>query len=137
MKNIIPFNKPYLCGDEIKNLSRVCEGLHFSGSGPFSEKSERWLSQYFDDSKVLLTSSCTAALEISALLLDISEGDEIIMPSFTFVSTANAFALRGATPVFVDIDPDTLCMDLQGLQRAINNKTKAVVIVHYSGICRT
>src|SRR4051794_7442116 len=107
----IPFNKPYLTGREQQGLERAFRNLKFAGDGPFSRECARLIEQVLDCSRVLLTTSCTHALEMAALLLDIVPGDEVILPSFTFVSTANAFVLRGATPVFIDIRPDTLNFD--------------------------
>ena len=107
----VPFYKPYLTGDEEHAIKAALIDGHLAGAGTFTEKCERWLEEELGAARVLLTHSCTGALEMAALLLDIKSGDEIIMPSFTFVSTANAFALRGAVPVFVDIRPDTQNLD--------------------------
>lgn len=107
---------------------------HISGNGLFTKKCEFWIEKNLRTKKALLTHSCTAALEMAAILLDLKRGDEVILPSFTFVSTANAFVLRGATPVFVDIRPDTLNLDENKIERAITKKTRAIVPVHYAGV---
>lgn len=128
---MIPFVKPYLTGNEfgyINQLTRYC------GDGRFTKECHVWLEKNLPCLKTLLTHSCTAALEMAALLIDIQPGDEIIMPSFTFVSTANAFVLRGGIPVFVDIRPDTLNINEQLIEAAITSKTKAIVPVHYAGV---
>jgi len=131
---IIPFNKPYMTGNEFEHIRTAYDNAHLSGDGPFTLKCHQWLQSQANSSKALLTHSCTAALEIAALLLDVQPGDEIIMPSYTFVSTANAFALRGGVPVFVDIREDTLNIDETLIEAAITNKTKAIVPVHYAGV---
>jgi dTDP-4-amino-4,6-dideoxygalactose transaminase len=130
----VPFNKPYLTGKELEYIGRAVENCHLSGDGPFSLKCHSWLETYIGCAKALLTHSGTAALEMAAILLDLKSGDEVIMPSFTFVSTANAFVLRGAVPIFVDIRPDTLNIDENLIESAITNRTKAIVVVHYAGI---
>ena len=130
---MIPFNKPCILGDEKANLMAVFDNQKFSGDGPFSKKCHQSLENLFVNSKALLTTSCTDALEMSAILADILPGDEVIMPSFTFVSTANAFVLRGARIVFVDVDPLTMNMDTGLIEAAITIKTKAIVAVHYAG----
>ncbi len=130
----IPFNKPFIAGKELFNIARaVIENGHTSGDGPFSRQCQDWLEQTLGCKRALLTHSCTAALEAAAILSGVGPGDEVIMPSFTFVSTANAFVLRGATPVFVDICEDTLNMDPDLVARAVTDKTRAVVPVHYAG----
>ncbi|MDY0884064.1 dTDP-4-amino-4,6-dideoxygalactose transaminase [Dongia soli] len=129
----IRFNKPFLVGKELENLRHSLEGLHLSGDGPFSEKCHKWLERHYGCT-ALLTHSCTAALEMAAILANIGPGDEVIMPSYTFVSTANAFVLRGARPVFVDIRPDTLNIDERLLEQALSARTKAIAAVHYAGI---
>ena len=129
----IPFNKPYLTGREAGHIATALLG-QLSGDGSFTKRCHAWLVEQTGCPKALLTHSCTAALEMSALLADVGPGDEVIMPSFTFVSTANAFALRGATPVFVDIRPDTLNLDETLLEAAITPRTKAIVPVHYAGV---
>jgi len=130
----IPFNLPYIVGKELYYIAQaVIDNNKISGDGPFTGKCQEWLEKTLSTPKALLTHSCTAALEMSALLCDIGPGDEIIMPSFTFVSTANAFVLRGGMPVFVDIRDDTLNLDERLLADALTNKTKAIVPVHYGG----
>jgi len=130
----IPFNRPTKVGTEIENIYQAISNGHLSGNGPFTKQCQAWLENEIGCVKVLLTQSCTAALEMAAILLDIQPGDEIIMPSFTFVSTANAFVLRGGVPVFVDIRPDTLNMDESKIVEAITPKTKAILPVHYAGV---
>jgi dTDP-4-amino-4,6-dideoxygalactose transaminase len=130
----IPFNKPYLNGKELDNIKEAHASLHLSGGGQFTKKCQAWLEERIGCQKALLTHSCTAALEMAAILSDVKYGDEVIMPSFTFVSTANAFVLRGGVPVFVDIRPDTLNVDENKIEEAITAKTRAVVPVHYAGI---
>ena len=130
----IPFNKPCLCGNELRYVSEAIDYGQASGDGPFTKRCHALLEKYLDIPKVLLTTSCTHALEMAALLLDIEPGDEVIVPSFTFVSTVNAFVLRGARPVFIDIRPDTLNLDETQLERVITACTKAVVPVHYAGV---
>lgn len=133
-KVIIPFNKPYMTGMELEYISQAHKNGSLAGDGPFTKRCHNWLENNFDFKKALLTHSCTAALEMSAILLDIKRGDEIIMPSYTFVSTANAFVSRGATPIFVDIRRDTLNIDEHLIESAITPKTKAIVVVHYAGV---
>jgi len=130
----ISFNRPSLSGDEVTNVRRVLEGDHLSGDGPFTAQCHVELERLTGAKKALLTTSCTHALEMAALLLDIRAGDEIILPSFTFVSTANAFVLRGARPIFVDIRPDTLNLDERLVESKITPKTRAIVAVHYAGV---
>jgi len=130
----IPFNRPYFTGKELTNIQQAHDQGHLSGDGPFTKKCHSWLEQKTGAKKALLTHSCTAALEMTAILADLKEGDEVIMPSYTFVSTANAFVLRGAIPVFVDIRPDTLNIDETKIEAAITPKTKAIVVVHYGGV---
>jgi dTDP-4-amino-4,6-dideoxygalactose transaminase len=130
----IPFNKPYVAAGSENYLCQAVANMHFSGDGPFTKKCHALLEQVLGVPKVLLTTSCTHALEMAALLLDIKPDDEVIVPSFTFVSTINAFVLRGAKPVFIDIRPDTLNLDEKQLERLITKKTKAIVPVHYGGI---
>lgn len=135
MNPIIPFNKPFLVGKELLYIEEaVRKNRHISGDGPFTRKCEKWLEEVLGCRKVLLTHSCTAALEMASILCDLKPGDEVIMPSFTFVSTANAFVLRGAIPVFVDIRPDTLNLDENLIEQAITARTRAVVAVHYAGL---
>jgi dTDP-4-amino-4,6-dideoxygalactose transaminase len=130
----IPFNKPFIVGDELTYIEMAVSHGHISGDGPFTKKCQELLEKNTGAQKVLLTHSCTAALEMAAILLDIEPGDEVILPSFTFVSTANAFYLRGARLVFVDIRPDTLNIDETKIERSITEKTKAIVVVHYCGV---
>ena len=134
MNKIIPFNKPIVFNNGIKNIKKLSSSKHYSGNGYFTQKCSYLLKKNFKCKEALLVTSCTAALEMCALLLNIKKGDEIIMPSYTFVSTANAFALRGGKPVFVDIDPKTLNIDPYKIEKAITKKTKAIVVVHYAGI---
>lgn len=130
----IPFNKPYMTGRELSYIAQAHANHHLSGDGPFTKRCHAWLETATGAHKALLTHSCTAALEMSALLLDLGPGDEVIMPSFTFVSTANAVALRGAIPVFVDIRADTLNIDETLVEAAITPRTKAICVVHYAGV---
>lgn len=132
--NKIPFNKPFIIGRELDYISQAVDEGHLSGDGKFTRMCSEWLEEQLGIKKVLLTNSCTAALEMTALLSDIKPGDEVIMPSFTFVSTANAFVLRGAKPVFIDIRPDTLNIDEKLIELAITPRTRAIVPVHYAGI---
>lgn len=131
---MIPFNKPYLTGKELKHISEAHARGQLAGDGAFTGKCSHWLEQNTGSHKALLTHSCTAALEMAAILADIKPGDEVIMPSYTFVSTANAFVLRGGVPVFVDIRPDTLNLDEHLIEAAITSRTKAIVPVHYAGV---
>jgi dTDP-4-amino-4,6-dideoxygalactose transaminase len=130
----IPFNRPVTTGRELAYIREAIEALHLSGNGTFTQRCQAWLEERTGSYMALLTHSCTAALELAALLAGITPGDEVIMPSYTFVSTANAFVLRGAVPVFVDIRRDTLNLDETRIEAAITPRTKAVVPVHYAGI---
>jgi dTDP-4-amino-4,6-dideoxygalactose transaminase len=130
----IPFNRVTFVGSEQRYMAEAIERWHISGDGHFTDRCQSLLERELSAAKVLLTTSCTSALEMAALLLDIGPGDEVIVPSFTFVSTANAFVLRGARPVFADIRPDTLNLDESQLPRLITSRTKAVVVVHYAGV---
>ena len=130
----IPFNRPHLTGREFTYISEAVAGGQLAGNGQFTQRCHAWLERELGSPRALLTHSCTAALEMAALLLDLEPGDEIIMPSFTFVSTANAFVLRGARPVFVDIRPDTLNIDESLIEAAITERTRAIVPVHYGGV---
>jgi len=130
----IPFNKPYMTGKELWYISQAHAQGHLAGDGSFSRKCSQWLEQTTGTRRALLTHSCTAALEMAAILADIGPGDEVIMPSYTFVSTANAFVLRGGVPVFVDVRPDTLNIDETKIEAAITPRTKAIVPVHYAGV---
>lgn len=134
MSNLIPFTKPYLAGDELAYLNESFTSTAVVGDGPFTARASELITKLTGGLGSLLTTSCTHALEMTALLLDLVPGDEVIMPSFTFVSSANAYALRGAVPVFVDIRPDTLNLDETQLEAAITDRTKAVVVVHYGGV---
>jgi dTDP-4-amino-4,6-dideoxygalactose transaminase len=131
---MIPFNKPFIVGKELSFIAEaVLVNSRTAGDGPFTRKCHAWLEERLGCARALLTHSCTAALEMAAILCDIGPGDEVIMPSFTFVSTANAFALRGGVPVFVDIREDTLNMDEGLIENAVTGRTKAIVPVHYAG----
>ena len=132
--NYVPFNQPCIVGTEFDYIRQAIDGMHISGDGAFTKKCERFLEQLVEVPKALLTTSCTHALEMAALLLKIGSGDEVIIPSFTFVSTVNAFVLRGARPVFIDIRPDTLNLDDTKLEELITPATKAIVPVHYAGV---
>ncbi len=131
---MIPFNKPPYTGNEDQYVLAAMRSDKVSGDGQFSKRCQAWFEEHLGCKKALLTPSCTHALEMAALLIDIQPGDEIIMPSYTFVSTANAFVLRGATIVFVDIRPDTMNIDENLIEAAITPKTKAIVPVHYAGV---
>lgn len=131
---MIPFNRPPFTGFEQHYVLDAINSDKISGDGPYSKKCHKWFENHFNGSKALLTTSCTHSLEMAALLLDIREGDEVIMPSYTFVSTANSFVLRGATIIFVDIRPDTMNIDEECIEKAITKKTKAIVPVHYAGV---
>lgn len=131
---MIPFNKPHMTGRELYYIAQAHFNQMLAGDGPFTKRCHAWLEAKTGCRRALLTNSCTAALELSALLLDIQPGDEVILPSFTFVSTANAFALRGAVPVFVDVRGDTLNLDERLVEAAITSRTKAIVPVHYAGV---
>ncbi|WP_267226286.1 dTDP-4-amino-4,6-dideoxygalactose transaminase [Dyella silvae] len=131
---MIPFNKPYMTGCELDYIQQAHANGHLSGDGPFTHRCQTWLEQTIGCQKALLTHSCTAALEMAAMLLDLQPGDEVIMPSYTFVSTANAFVLRGAVPVFVDIREDTLNIDEARIEAAITPRTRAICVVHYAGV---
>jgi dTDP-4-amino-4,6-dideoxygalactose transaminase len=130
----IPFNRPYATGREGSYINDAIARMHLAGNGFFSRQCEQWLQARLGTAKALLTHSATAALEMAALMLELEPGDEVILPSFTFVSTANAFVLRGAVPVFVDIRPDTLNIDEQRIEAAITPRTRAIVAVHYAGV---
>ncbi|TVR84803.1 MAG: dTDP-4-amino-4,6-dideoxygalactose transaminase [Rhodospirillales bacterium] len=130
----IPFNKPYLTGREGEYITDALARGHLSGDGNYTRRCQAWLETRTGAAKVLLTHSCTAALEMAAMLADIGPGDEVILPSYTFVSTANAFVLRGAVPVFVDIRPDTLNLDESRIEAAVTPRTRAIVPVHYAGV---
>ena len=130
----IPFNKPYLTGNEIKYIQDAHAKGQLAGDGFFTEKCSGWIEHKLGCQRALLTHSCTAALEMAATLCSFEKGDEVLMPSYTFVSTANAFVLHGAIPVFVDIRPDTLNIDDRLIERHITSRTRAIVVVHYAGV---
>ena len=130
----IPFNKPTLMGSEHEYIQNALDNWYISGDGPFTHKCSSFLERHLGVAKSLLTTSCTHALEMAAILLDIKTGDEVILPSYTFVSTANAFVLRGAKPIFIDIRNDTLNLDESLLESLITKNTKAIVPVHYAGV---
>jgi dTDP-4-amino-4,6-dideoxygalactose transaminase len=130
----IPFNRPSFAGNEQAYILQAVQSGHLSGDGMFTKKCHTYLEESFGVPKAMLTTNCTHALEMSALLLDIKLDDEVIVPSFTFVSSVNAFVLRGAKPIFADIRPDTLNIDENQLERLITPKTKAIVVVHYAGV---
>lgn len=131
---VVPFNRTYVAGNELDYLAEAVRQGSTCGDGPFTRRAAALLRELTGAAEALLTTSCTHALEMSALLLDLRPGDEVIMPSFTFVSTANAYALRGATPVFADCRPDTLNLDERLVEAAITGRTRAVVVVHYAGV---
>ena len=130
----IDFNKPVMTGKEFDYINQAFNNAHISGDGIFTKKCQGFIESELGVQKVILTTSCTHALEMAAILLDIQPGDEVIFPSFTFVSTINAFVLRGAKPVFMDIRPDTLNMDEKAVESLITSKTRAIVPVHYAGV---
>lgn len=131
---MIPFNKPYMTGRELWYIAQAHANGHLSGDGQFTRQCHAWLRTNTGAASALLTHSCTAALEMAALLLGLEPGDEVILPSYTFVSTANAFALRGAVPVFVDVRSDTLNLDEGLIEAAITPRTRAICVVHYAGV---
>lgn len=131
---LIDFNKPSFAGNELAYITQAIEKLHISGDGYFTKKCQALIEEELGVSKVLLTTSCTHALEMAAFLLDVQPGDEVIVPSFTFVSTVNAFVNRGARPVFIDIHPDTLNLNESLLEALITERTRAIVAVHYAGV---
>lgn len=134
MEQMIPFNKAAFIPEAFEYVRDTVQSGKIAGDGKYTALCSRWMEEYFHANRVLLTTSCTAALEMAAILLDIKAGDEVIMPSFTFVSTANAFVLRGARIVFVDIRPDTMNMDEKLIEDAITERTRAIVVVHYAGV---
>jgi dTDP-4-amino-4,6-dideoxygalactose transaminase len=133
-KNLVPFNWPYMTGKELYFIAEAHFQGRLAGDGPFTERCHKWIEARTGCPRALLTHSCTAALEMAALLLETKAGDEVIMPSYTFVSTANAFVLRGARPVFVDVREDTLNIDENLIEAAISPRTRAIVPVHYAGV---
>ncbi|WNZ21447.1 dTDP-4-amino-4,6-dideoxygalactose transaminase [Leptolyngbya sp. NK1-12] len=130
----VPFNNPLITGKELEYIRQAIVSKRTSGDGTFTKQCQAWLTQQLGCRMSLLTHSCTAALEMAAILADVQPGDEVILPSYTFVSTANAFVLRGATPVFVDVRPDTLNLDESKVEAAITPKTKVIAPVHYAGV---
>jgi len=132
---VIGFNVPPFVGNELKYIKEAVDSRKICGDGEFTKKCSKWLEEELNTPKALLTTSCTHATEMAALLCDIKPGDEVIMPSYTFVSTADAFVLRGATAVFVDIRPDTMNIDEKLIEEAITSHTRAIVPVHYAGVC--
>jgi dTDP-4-amino-4,6-dideoxygalactose transaminase len=130
----ISFNKPSIVGAELIYVGQAVAGGHASGDGPFTKRVEQLMQTQFGAPRVLLTTSCTAALEMAAMLCELEPGDEVILPSYSFVSTANAIVLRGATPVFVDVRPDTLNIDEGLIEAAVTPRTKAIFVVHYAGV---
>lgn len=134
MGSSLPFNRPYTTGAEVGYILEAVENGWISGNGPFSERCARLLESLIGARRALLTHSCTGALEMASVLTEVGPGDEVIMPSFTFVSTANAVVLRGATPVFVDVRADTLNLDERLLEDALSPRTRAIVVVHYAGV---
>jgi dTDP-4-amino-4,6-dideoxygalactose transaminase len=130
----IPFNKPYMTGTELTYVAEAVRTGHISGDGSYTKRCHSLLEELFGVPKVLLTTSCTHALEMAAIILELKPGDEVIVPSFTFVSTVNAFVLRGATPVFADVRADTLNLDEAQLEHLITPRTRAIVPVHYAGV---
>lgn len=131
---LVDFNKPTIMGNELAYIQEAIEKRHISGDGSFSKRCQIYLQERLSVPRVLLSTNCTHALEMAALLLDIKPGDEVVVPSFTFVSTVNAFVLRGATPIFCDVRPDTLNMDERILENLLSDRTKAIVPVHYAGV---
>ncbi len=131
---MIPFNIPPFTGKEMDYIRQAVENQKICGDGPYTKKCSEWIEQKTGTAKCLLTTSCTHATELAALLADVKEGDEVIMPAYTFVSTADAFVLRGAKPVFVDIRPDTMNIDEKLIEDAVTSRTRAIVPVHYAGV---
>jgi dTDP-4-amino-4,6-dideoxygalactose transaminase len=132
--HFLPFNRPFVTGREFAHIEQAIENGYLAGNGPFTRRCEEWLSRRTDAPRALLTTSGSAALELATLLLGIGPGDEVIMPSFTFVSTANAVVLRGGVPVFVDVRPDTLNLDVDLVEPGLSERTRALVPVHYAGV---
>ncbi|MBA3807993.1 MAG: dTDP-4-amino-4,6-dideoxygalactose transaminase [Solirubrobacterales bacterium] len=130
----IPFNRPSLAGGEHRYIDEALASGKLSGNGQFADRCAQWLERHTGATKALITPSCTAALEMSGILAELTPGDEVIVPDFAFVSTANAFVLRGAVPVFVDIDPRTLNIDPAAIEQAISERTRAIVVIHYGGV---
>ena len=131
---MIPFNVPPFTGNEMKYIREAVDNQKICGDGPFTKRCSAWMEEHTGTSRALLTTSCTHANELAVLLLDLQPGDEVIMPSFTFVSSADAYVLRGVVPVFVDIRPDTMNIDENLIEAAITERTKAIEVVHYAGV---
>ncbi|WP_154696665.1 aminotransferase class I/II-fold pyridoxal phosphate-dependent enzyme, partial [Clostridium botulinum] len=131
---MIPFNKVYTTNNEIEYIKDAINRKHVSGDGYYTKKVANFMEQKFNTKKALMTTSCSSALDIAAILLNLKEGDEVIMPSYTFVSTANSVVLRGAKPVFADINKETLNIDPEDIKRKITKNTKAIFVVHYAGV---
>ena len=131
---MIPFNKPFIAGKELHYIAQAVTFGNIAGDGFFTKKCATLFQEQFGIAKVLMTPSCTAALEMAAILCDLRPGDEVIVPSYTFVSTVSAFVREGATPVFVDVRPDTLNLDESQIEAAVTERTKAIVPVHYAGV---
>ncbi len=129
---MIPFNRPFIAGREKEYLDEVFETGHFAGNGPFTKRCHDWLEKHLGATRVLLTHSCTGALEMASLLMGLGPDDEFILPSFTFVTTASAFMRTGAEPVFCEIDPTTMLMDLDDVERRITSRTLAIISVDYA-----
>ena len=130
----VPFTQTFLSGKELEYVTRAIEQRCLSSDGPFSQQCSDWLKTHCGAGEVLMTSSCTAALEMAAMLCELGPGDEVIMPSFTFVSTASSVTRTGAQPVFVDIDPQTLNIDPAAIASQVNSNTRAIIPVHYAGV---
>lgn len=131
----IPFRRPVRCGNELAHLAACVQQARLCGGGEYSQRCEAWLTKRYGSARVLLTQSCTSALEIAAILARVEPGDEVILPSYTFPSVANAFVLRGARPVFVDVDPETLCITPKHIDAALGDRTRAIVAVHFGHGC--
>ena len=131
---MIGFNVPIYIDKSIECIKKAAESRKICGDGEFTKQCSKWMEDKFNAKKVLMTTSCTSALEMAAILLDLKPGDEVIMPSYTFVSTADAFVMVGAKIVFVDVNPDTMNIDENLIEKAITDKTKAIAVVHYAGI---
>jgi dTDP-4-amino-4,6-dideoxygalactose transaminase len=134
MKSLIPFNRPFMTGQELSNIAEAHRNGMLAGDGPFTKRCQESLEKYCGTYRALLTHSCTAALELAALLIELGPGDEVILPSYTFVSTANCVVLRGAKPVFVDVRDDTMNIDEWLIESSITRRTRAIVVVHYAGV---
>ena len=133
-QSMINFNVPPYTGHEMEYIRQCVENQKICGDGPYTKKCNEWIEKKMGTAKCLMTTSCTHATELAAMLSQVKEGDEVIMPAYTFVSTANAFVLRGAVPIFVDIRPDTMNLDEKLIESAVTERTKAIVPVHYAGV---